>query len=120
MSDSTNKNNFEHQDWKPCVLRKSVKKTPPKQIDPIAKKMAKLYQTDDVPQIKKVSDSDRKMITSLRTERKITQEELARRLNLDKKVINQIESGQHLENKQLTSKIKNYLNKLPIPPPEED
>ena len=108
-------NQFEHQDWEPCVLRKAVKKTQHKHVDPNVIKMAKLDQTDDIIQIEKISDIDRKLITALRVEKKITQEYLAKHLNLDKSVIRYIENGKHAKNKNLTNKILKYLEKCQTP-----
>ena len=113
----SNSKSYAHQDWTPCVLQKTVQNNQNKQkhVDPSVIKMAKLDKADDIQPIEKVSDEDRKLITKLRVEKKLTQEELCKALNLEKKVINHIELGQHLKNKQLINRIKNYLEKLPCP-----
>ena len=117
MSKSNNpvNNSYNHQDWTTCVLSKSVKKTPQKHIDHNVIKMAKLDQSIEAQAIKKVSANDSKAVISLRVEKKISQEELAKRLCIDKSVIRDIESGKYNENKALISKIKSCLNKCPTP-----
>jgi len=117
MSEANNDQNkaYNHQDWTPCVLRKTVKKTQQKHVDPTVIKMAKLDQADDIQPIKKVSDDDRKLINSLRVEKKISQVDLAKKLNLEKTVIRDIESGIFNENKALTSRIKKFLTQCPTP-----
>jgi ribosome-binding protein aMBF1 (putative translation factor) len=114
-TDNSVKKSYDNQDWKPCVLSKSVKKTPQKHIDPNVIKMAKLDKSDDVQPIKKVSETDSKLIASSRVEKKISQEDLAKRLCIDKSVIRDIEAGKYNENKALISKIKSCLKKCPTP-----
>jgi ribosome-binding protein aMBF1 (putative translation factor) len=116
MSDANNSNqSYGHQDWTPCVLRKTVKKIQPKHVDPTVIKMAKLDQADDIQLVKKVSEDIRKTIIALRVEKKISQEDLAKGLNLDKSVIREIEAGKYNENKTLTNRIKNHLKSRPTP-----
>lgn len=101
------------QDWTTVVLKKKKEKKKQKQlqIDPIVKKMNQLDNNDDTCKAVSVSNDDRKLITSLRTARKITQEELAKMLNIKKEIIRDIENGSSIENKQMINKIKNFLKK---------
>jgi ribosome-binding protein aMBF1 (putative translation factor) len=108
-------NPINFQDWTTVVLKKKEKKKQKQlEIDPIVKKMNQLDNTDDVCKIETVSNDDRKLITSLRTTRKITQEELAKMLNIKKEIIRDIENGSLAENKQMINKIKNFLLKKSI------
>ena len=103
-------NQVNFQDWTTVVLKKKKEiKQKQLEINPIAKKMNQLDNTDDVCKIKTVSNDDRKLITSLRTTRKITQEELGKMLNIKKEIIRDIENGSLVENKQMINKIKNFL-----------
>lgn len=105
-------NQVNFQDWTTVVLKKKKEiKQKQLEIDPIVKKMNQLDNTDDVCKIKTVSNDDRKLITSLRTTRKITQEELGKMLNIKKEIIRDIENGSLVEDKQMINKIKNFLLK---------
>jgi ribosome-binding protein aMBF1 (putative translation factor) len=108
-------NQVNFQDWTTVVLKKKKEiKQKQLEIDPIVKKMNQLDNTDDVCKIKTVSNDDRKLITSLRTTRKITQEELGKMLNIKKEIIRDIENGSLVEDKQMINKIKNFLLKKSI------
>jgi len=111
-------NNLPHQDWTPVVFEKkdsSNTKSKGRHVDPNVIKMAKIDNAEDIIPIKKVADADRKLIVSLRLEKKLSQENLAKKLNIDKSVIRDLEAGKLTENKQLTNRIKNLLQKLPTP-----
>ena len=116
MSNHSNDNGFEHQDWKSVVLKKHVKNAPQKHVDPTVIKMAKLDNADDVTPIRKVSEIESKLINTLRVEKKISQKDLAKQLNLDYTVIRDCETGKLNEDTKLTSRIKQHLQKLPTPP----
>lgn len=108
-------NQVNFQDWTTVIFKKKEKKKQKQlEIDPIVKKMNQLDNTDDVCKIETVSNDDRKLITSLRTARKITQEELGKMLNIKKDIIRDIENGSLVENKQMINKIKNFLLKKSI------
>jgi DNA-binding XRE family transcriptional regulator len=113
MSNKSYNSGFAHQDWDKVVLRKETTKSQHtrKHVDPTVIKMAKLANTDDVSPIQMVSEEDKNKIILLRVEKKITQDELAKSLNLDKSVINKIERGTYQKDKQLTSRIIKHLNK---------
>ena len=108
-------NQVNFQDWTTVVLKKKEKKKQKQlEIDPTLKKMNQLDNTDDACKVETVSNDDRKLITSLRTTRKITQEELGKMLNIKKEIIRDIENGTLVENKQMINKIKNFLLKRSI------
>jgi DNA-binding XRE family transcriptional regulator len=83
------------------------------QVDPELKRsrMLDANNAGPLPKIEKVSLEDRKEITQLRILKKLTQDELTKRLNLQKDTIKNIENGTHEKNKALTSKIKAFLSK---------
>jgi len=113
------------QDWKPVTLNKmggaamsklDAQKMSQKmsQFDPATKRARILdaYNAETpAPKIEKVSAEDKKEITQLRILKKLTQDELNTRLNLTKDTIKNIENGTHKKNKELTYKIKTFLQK---------
>jgi DNA-binding XRE family transcriptional regulator len=109
------------QDWTPVVLKKkgstdrtSHDKKGSIQVDPAAKRAQQLdaFNAGPPPKIEKVSPEDKREIIQLRILKKITQEELNKRLNLKKDTIKTIENGTHEKNKALTNKIKEFLSKI--------
>jgi DNA-binding XRE family transcriptional regulator len=107
------------QDWTPVTLKKKGTSTDRKpinkiQVDPAAKRAQQLdaFNAGPPPKIEKVSPEDKREITQLRILKKITQEELNKRLNLKKDTIKTIENGTHEKNKALTNKIKEFLSKI--------
>jgi DNA-binding XRE family transcriptional regulator len=109
------------QDWKPVVLSKmggatmskvGVKNVPAP-IDPCLKRSRMLDENNagPLPKLEKVSSEDRKEITQMRILKKLTQDELTKKMNLQKDTIKNIENGTHEKNKALTSKIKAFLSK---------
>jgi ribosome-binding protein aMBF1 (putative translation factor) len=106
------------QDWVPVVFKK---KAPPKKqihIDPTFKKMKQLEDSDIPIQIKTVSAEDKKIIETLRIQKKLSQVQLNVKLSLKKDTIKDIESGIFSKNNQITNKIKKFLidYKPPLPP----
>jgi len=107
---------YEHQDLKTIVFTK--KPTPKKQIqiDPTYKKMKQLEENNGETPIKllTVSDEDKKIIQSLRLQKKFTQDDLNKKLALKKDTIKEIENGKHPKNIQLTNKIKKFLTEYQL------
>lgn len=105
-----------NQDWKPIVINNAnKKKIKPKQVDHNFKAMVALDNSNEVGVLNKVSEVDRKLIINLRMEKKISQENLAKRLSIRKETIRDIENGSYNENKSITGLIINYLKSLRIP-----
>lgn len=99
-----------NQNWKTVVVNNpSKKKIQHKQVDHIFKVMVALDNSNEPEVIKKVSEVDRKLIINLRVGKKLSQEELAKRLNIRKEIIRDIENGSYNENKSVTRRIINYL-----------
>ena len=77
-------------------------------------KKQQMYKLDnDTESLKqeKVTLSIGKQLSKLRNEKKLSQKELAKQLNIKAIDINTIESGKSLNNKQLISRIRNHLQK---------
>ncbi len=105
------------QDWEPVILKKSVKqKQTHTQIDPRVKKLIQLdNNTGENLKIDTILDIDRKLITSLRISKGLSQDVLATKLNLRKDIIRDIENGKHPKDNQLINKIKKFLNQYVVP-----
>jgi DNA-binding XRE family transcriptional regulator len=90
----------------------TVSRVSAKQVHPEQKRLTQLDAITDgvAPKIEKVSSDDKKEIIQLRMIRKLTQEDLNKRMNLPKDTIKRIENGTHEKNKSLTNRIKEYLS----------
>jgi ribosome-binding protein aMBF1 (putative translation factor) len=112
---------MEHQDWTQVVFRKKISKdqlpkiavVPQTISNTTAKPVWKIEQqvdaTDGKP-LNFVSKSDADNIIKGRIVAKLTQKQLAQKLNMQEKDIKDIESGKAVENKALISRIKRILN----------
>lgn len=94
----------------------SIKIKKPQHKQPIHergfKNMISLDNANEANIIKRINDNDRKKIIELRSTNKLTQEDLAKRINVRKEIIRDIENGSYFEDKQLFSKIIRFLSKL--------
>ena len=100
-----------HQDWKPVILTKDTKK---KEIKTrISKrgpsKLTKIDNETENFKIEKVSLKFKKELQKARLSKKMTQKELATKLNVQPKVINDYESGKATPNIQLIVKMDRIL-----------
>lgn len=114
---------MDHQDWKPVVLRnpnakniteakkkKLVKSTTSCNSNNLKGDVSiKKLDSNDVEKLGKVSKEDSKKIQQARLALKLSQQDLATKLNVKKNVINDLESGKMLKNNQLINKIKRVL-----------
>ena len=96
-----------HQDWEPTVLKKTNSK--PNSIKPKTDKPNVQEALDVSEPIKFFTPSMGKKIASLRTEQKLTQEQLAQKLCISKQVIQSLEQGKEKYNGNLVSKLKRVL-----------
>ncbi len=113
---------MDHQDWKPVILRKTkqqlqkqgnVKKekvlnTKRPNSNNVNVNLKKL-DGDEVEPTKYVPKETAKLIQQARTMKKMTQQDLANRLNVKKNIINDLESGKMILNKAFVSKVKRVL-----------
>lgn len=110
------------QDWTPVVLKKGKSQ---KHRKPSNTSQEVFSQTSNKPlwkienqvngdtgkPIKYVSREDATFIMATRLSKKLSQKDLAVKLNIQLKDIHDIESCKAVENKQLISKIRKYLTK---------
>lgn len=78
-------------------------------LNPEGQKLTKLDNTDDVVAVKKVDASVGKVMSQARQAKKLTQKELATKVNEKPQVINDYESGRAVPNQQVLAKIERVL-----------
>ena len=109
--------NLEHQDWDPIYIRakkqieqkdnkeKNTKKQHFSKINKIEKKIEEGNLKHE-----KISAEFGKLVQQKRIEKNMTQKDLAQKINIPVKIINEIECGKAKHNPQVVSKIKRILN----------
>lgn len=107
------------QDWKPVLLNKnqgngetslSGKSSKGKQISSEESKNRKLENEEYVPKF--VGPTLSKCFVAKRTQMKLTQKQLAHKVNMDVKVISEIETGKRVFNNSEIVKCERVLGKL--------
>jgi len=117
---------MQHQDWNIITFRKKQEAIKQKMLKGEAPtQKATISQVSNIPAwkveenvdavdggkpLKYISTDDSKKITQARMAKKLTQKELACRLNMQLKDIQDMEGGKAIENRQTISKIYKYLN----------
>ena len=111
---------YQHQDWNQVVFKKpkvelhdKALKTPEtvsKTSSKPAWKIEKQVDSEEGKPITYVTKLDADLIIKGRIEAKLTQKQLAQRLNMQEKDIKDIETCKAVENKAILSKIKRMLN----------
>ncbi len=104
-----------HQDWDPVVLKKPTKPHHPPQISHEHKIMQQL-ESEKIVKRDLITPEKSKELCKLRNQKKITQKDLAKALNIKVDAIIDIERGTHIKNNALFAKIFKYLNQIPDPP----
>lgn len=111
-----------HQDWKPVILRKTkeqlqkdrkvqkekVLNTKRPNSNSISTNLKKL-DGDEIKPTKYVPKETAKLIQQARTLKKMSQQDLANKLNVKKNIINDLESGKMILNKSFLAKVKRTL-----------
>lgn len=112
---------YAHQDWKTVVM-KPPKEATQVQVQPKAQnttttqggkpawKVEKQVDSDVGKPVNYVSADTARAIIGGRTAAKLTQRQLAQRLNIPEKDIKDIEAGKAVENRGLLARIKRVLN----------
>lgn len=77
--------------------------------NPEGQRLTKLDGTDDVVQVKKVDANVGKTISRFRQEKKLSQKDLATKINEKPTVVNEYESGKAVPNQQVLGKIERAL-----------
>jgi putative transcription factor len=110
-----------HQDWTPVVFKKKSKdeKDKPSNSTPSTSSLSnigiyKAASDDDMKKTKYVSKNTSQAIMNARSEKKMTQKELAQKCNMDISIINEIERGACVYNASHVNKIQSVLGvKIP-------
>jgi len=105
-----------YQDWVPVVLKKNIKKNNSQSSscnnnNPISS--TKIYNDDNQdPEIipKTVSLNYGKKMQQARNQLKLTQKDLALKLNITVDIIKKYESGEGIKNSNIITKINRFLN----------
>ena len=112
---------MDHQDWKQVILRNpnaknnvKTKKTLVRSNTSNSNKLnnsvnTKKLDENDVVKIDKVNKTDIKKIQQARLALKLSQQDLATKLNVKKNVIIELESGKMTKNNQFINKVKKVL-----------
>lgn len=112
---------FAHQDWTPVIMKRPREETQSMAVPKVqittttqggkpAWKVEKQVDSDSGKPLNYVSSDVARSLIAGRTAAKLTQKQLAQRLNIPEKEIKDIESGKAVENKSLLSRIKRALN----------
>ena len=117
---ASRKNMSHHQDWTPVVFNKKsndgkdTEKEKPSSSSLSNVGVYKAASDDDIKKTKYVSKSTSQAIMSARSEKKMTQKELAQKCNMDVSIINEIERGACVYNATHVNKIQSVLGvKIP-------
>jgi putative transcription factor len=112
--------NMSHQDWTPVIFNKKSNdagKPPSSSSSSSSLSNVGVYKAasdDDVKKTKYVSKNTSQAIISARSEKKMTQKELAQKCNMDVSIINEIERGACVYNATHVNKIQSVLGvKIP-------
>jgi putative transcription factor len=117
----TIRKNMSHQDWTPVVFnnKKSNDAGKPPSSSSSSSSLSnvgvyKAASEDDVKKTKYISKNTSQAIMSARSEKKMTQKELAQKCNMDVSIINEIERGACVYNATHVNKIQSVLGvKIP-------
>ncbi|RKP31955.1 MBF1-domain-containing protein [Metschnikowia bicuspidata] len=77
--------------------------------NPEGQRLTKLDKTDDVVAVKKLDSNVGKVISQARQEKKLTQKDLATKVNEKPQVINDYEAGRAIPNQQVLGKLERTL-----------
>lgn len=103
---------MEYQDWKPVILKKKKKinqvHKAMSQRQPNNSKFKQLDGDDPVPP-REIDHNIKIRIQQARVKKKLTQKQLAQKLNMTVNIINEYESGKAIPNRQVLSKMGRVL-----------
>lgn len=104
------------QDWENVVFKKKSKETIAKEkstrvkLSDEAMRLNKIENSDGDEGHKKISATHRQLIQKARLAKKMSQKELAQKLNMDVGTIAQYENGKAIPNRQILNKFSRELN----------
>lgn len=100
------------QDWETRVLRKNIVKKKPKTVD---KTIVKIDSNDQTTfKHKEITHSFKISLMRARQAKKLSQKELAQKINVKSNLINEYESGKTIPDGQIINKLNRALDiKLP-------
>jgi ribosome-binding protein aMBF1 (putative translation factor) len=101
---------MEHQDWKPLIINKKNNKNEEKK-QYVKTKEQKLKESEENGNLshKKMDLEFGKTLQKYRLSQNMTQKDIAQKLNISFKDINEIENGKSKHNGQLLGKIKRLM-----------
>lgn len=101
---------MEHQDWKPLIINKKNNKNEEKK-QYVKTKEQKLKESEENGNLshKKMDLEFGKSLQKYRLSQNMTQKDIAQKLNISFKDINEIENGKMKHNGQLMGKIKRLM-----------
>ena len=101
---------MEHQDWKPLIINKKNNKNEEKK-QYVKTKEQKLKESEENGNLshKKMDLEFGKSLQKYRLSKNMTQKDIAQKLNISFKDINEIENGKMKHNGPLMSKIKRMM-----------
>ena len=106
---------MEHQDWNTIVVKpkKSDNQEGGKSKQYVKSKEKKMSEAEEEGKLthKKMDSDFGKSLQKYRLSQGLTQKDIAQKLNIPAKDINEIESGKMKHNGQLMGKIKRLMNK---------
>jgi ribosome-binding protein aMBF1 (putative translation factor) len=101
---------YSHQDWEPVIIRSSRKKTtePMMQNKEGTKQFRRLCE-DDIPSLAQITREQSIALLDARNSKKLTQQELAKKMNIDASIIQQYENGKvkHFNKKMYNTIMRN-------------
>ena len=103
---------MDHQDWKTLVIHSKVKKDETKKNTFVKSNIQKMNESEEEGKLshKKMDAKFGKTLQKFRSIKNYTQKDLAQKLNIQVKDINEIENGKMKHNGQLMGKIKRFMN----------
>jgi len=104
---------MEHQDWNTLFVNPKKKKNNIEKKEYIKSKEQKMNENEENGKLshKKMDSDFGKSLQKYRLSQGLTQKDIAQKLNIPAKDINEIESGKMKHNGQLMGKIKRLMNK---------
>jgi putative transcription factor len=98
---------FQGQDWEPVIIKKPKPPTPQLQVSQ-EKKYTKQLENEEA-RLNSLGSEMRKSMISYRNEKKLTQDQLAKKINEQTSVIRDLESGKIVNTQGVIQKINKVL-----------